>query len=498
MAAVFGGIDVGTQGARCVFVTDDGQLVSEGSSVFGPGLAIHRAGAPVPEAEEGHEQDEQEPGTWTAAVKRAVSQAVASARQAGRPLRKVRAVGVTSTSGTVCCLDARGRPVSAAIMYNDPRCAAEAREAQKAGADVAERLGYRVKTSFALPKIMWVRRHRPAVFAQTAFLTSPTDYIIGWLTDRWGRTDQNNALKWGYDLIEKRWPPFITGGLGLPASLLPEVQRPGEEVGKLLRRRADELGLPHGTPVVAGTTDGCADQVASGAAAPGEYNTSLGTTMIVKGVSDRLILDPEGRVYCHRHPDGWWLPGGASNTGAGCLNTEFSAEEIQEMTPGVLQHSPTGLLCYPLVGKGERFPFVDAEAEGFVLGSPRSREELFAGYLEGVSYLERLAFETLGDLGARIGDTVYSVGGGSLNDGWLQIRADVLNRTVRRPALPGAAMGAAVIAASRTRHSGLTEAARAMVRVDREVVPRPAQVPVYEDKYQQWREQCVERGYIAR
>ena len=173
-------------------------------------------------------------------------------------------------------------------------------------------------------------------------------------------------------------------------------------------------------------TDGCASQISSGAAAPGQYNTTIGTTMVVKGVSEQLLLDPAGRIYCHRHPQGWWLPGGASNTGAECLAVEFGPDETERRSARALQHSPTRVVCYPLLGRGERFPFMRPEAAGFVLGTPRDRDELFCAYLEGVACLERLAFETLEGLGARVGDTIYSAGGGHgitpyLLDHWVDI-----------------------------------------------------------------------------
>jgi sugar (pentulose or hexulose) kinase len=243
-------------------------------------------------------------------------------------------------------------------------------------------------------------------------------------------------------------------------------------------------------------TDGCASQISSGAAAPGQYNTTIGTTLVIKGVSERLLLDPLGRIYCHRHPAGWWLPGGASNTGAECLSVEFGPEATAELSPRALEVSPTGLVSYPLVGRGERFPFRNPDAEGFLLGEPRSRLHAFAARLEGVACLERLAYETLEELGARIGETVFTAGGGSASDAWLQIRADTLNRTIRRPAQTGAAMGAAILAASLQRYGDLSQATRAMVNVDSEVAPRGGYVDAYEETYRGFRTELSRRGYV--
>ena len=93
---------------------------------------------------------------------------------------------------------------------------------------------------------------------------------------------------------------------------------PGTPLGGLDDEVAATTGLRAGTPVVAGMTDGCAAQIGAGAVAPGTWNAVLGTTLVLKGVTEDLLHDPTGTVYCHRGPQGgWWLPGGASSTGAG-------------------------------------------------------------------------------------------------------------------------------------------------------------------------------------
>ncbi len=481
------GIDVGTQGARSVLVREDGEVLAQGECAF------ERPAGPLPQG-----WFEQEPRAWTDAVLLAVRGALQGAASSGAG-RDVQAIGVTSTSGTLCVLDSARRPLVPAIMYNDSRSAGEADEVQQAGAALSAKLGYRFRSSFALPKILWLKRNRPDLYARADLFASPTDCVIGWLTGNWRRSDQTNVLKWGYDLLEDRWPDFIEQGLGLSPALFPAVQKPGAPAGELTAQRAEELGLPAGTPVAAGMTDGCASQVASGAVSPGDYNTTIGTTLVIKGVSERLLLDPLGRIYCHRHPEGWWLPGGASNTGAECLAIEFGPEETDARSARALERSPTQLVAYPLVGMGERFPFLDADAEAFLLGTPRDRDELFVAYLEGVACLERLAYETLDGLGAEIGEAVYSTGGGARSDAWLQIRADTLGKNVlcaRGGAATGAAMGAAVLAASLAHCGGVRDAARAMVHVEREARPRADLVDAYSAKYEQFKDECRARGYL--
>ena len=484
---VFCGIDVGTQGARCVLVTRQGEVVGDGESSF------HTPAVKgLPEG-----WFEQEPEDWLRATATAVCGAVGKLKSPDRTLQ-VGAVGVTSTSGTLCAVGDGGRPLGRAVMYNDSRSKAQAQAVQAAGAALAASLGYRFNASFGLPKILWLKNHSPDLFAEARHFISPTDFIIGWLTGDWGRTDQTNALKFGYDLLDDRWPEFIEGDLGIPLEKMPRVQTSGQKAGKLSPERALELGLPARTPVAAGLTDGCASQISSGAVAPGDFNTTIGTTLVVKGVTEKLLLDPKGRVYCHRHPDGWWLPGGASNTGAECIAVEFDPGERERLSSVALAHSPSGLLAYPLVGRGERFPFSHAGAEAFLIGKAGSREELFVACLEGVACLERLAFEVVEELGARVGDLIYSAGGGAQNEAWLQIRADTLNRTVLRPAVVGGAMGAAITGAVMCGFNTITQAARQMVRIERATTPRADMIAAYNDKYARFREECRRRGYLSR
>ena len=124
------------------------------------------------------------------------------------------------------------------------------------------------------------------------------------------------------------------------------------------------------------------------------------------------------------------------------------------------------------------------------------RATRYAAYLEGVAYVERLAYDTLASLGAAVGDVIRVAGGGARSDVWLQIRADVLGKALWLPVETGAAMGAAILAASRTRYDGLIEAARDMVRVERIVEPRLDRMAQYAERYQQFRALCAERGYI--
>ncbi len=240
------------------------------------------------------------------------------------------------------------------------------------------------------------------------------------------------------------------------------------------------------------------DRVATRAAvAPGDWNSTLGTTLVLKGVSEQRLNDPLGRIYSHRHPDGFWLPGGASSTGADCLAQRFAPQRLAQLNAAALEHSPTDLIIYPLVRRGERFPFYKPEAEGFILGATDDERVYYAAHLEGLAYVERLAYEVLESLDAAVGATIYAVGGATQSAAGLQIRADVLGKCLRVPEVPSGAMGAAILAARACAFESVAAAAGHMVRYRETVEPRGQYGAAYEERYQRFLAACRARGYLA-
>lgn len=480
---IFLGIDVGTQGVRALACDLSGQVLAVGEHSLPP------VSDPYPGWRE------QSPEDWWDGTKKALASVMQELAAKGVDPGRVGGIAVDSTSGTVVPVDSAGIPLRNAIMYNDSRAGKEAATAQASGREMAEKLGYSFAPSFALAKILWIRNHEPAVYEQTRYFLHAADYVSGQLTGEWGVTDHTNALKTGFDLVLYRWPDFIAAGLGLDLDRFPRVIPPGKVIGQLGRRAADELGLSPGTKVVAGMTDGCAGQVASGALEPGQSNTTLGTTLVIKGIAPTLVKDPRGRVYSHLHPEGYWMPGGASNTGAECL-LSYPRDEWANLDREALRISPTGLVIYPLERSGERFPFLEPGARGFRQGDPANRVQLYAGLLEGVAFLERVALEFLSELGVPKATQVHTTGGGSRSREWCQIRADILGCPVVKPHCSEAAMGMAIVAASNLGYDSLSEAGRAMVRIAERYEPDLGKISAYDQIYGRFLDACRDRGYI--
>ncbi|MGW2629039.1 FGGY-family carbohydrate kinase [Streptomyces chattanoogensis] len=469
------GLDLGTQSARCVAVDGTGQVLATAARP----LTGHRAGRR-------HEQDPEE--WWTA-----LSAACREALDGIDPTR-IRGLALDGTSGTILLADAHGTPLTPGLMYDDGRADIQAAAVNEAGAEVWQELGYRsMQPSWALPKLRWLLDHAPVT--EGARLLHQVDLITWRLAGHQVAADASHALKTGYHLTEERWPGRVMAELGVPESLLPDVARPGTVLGTVCPDAADATGIPAGTAIVAGMTDGCAAQIGAGALAPGAWNSVLGTTLVLKGSSPHLVRDPAGVVYCHRGPGDSWLPGGASSSGAGVLSQYFHGENLDVLTEQAAALAPDAV-AYPLVSTGgERFPFRAPDAEPFVLGEVPTRAAEFHAHLLGVACLERLCFDYLDHLGAPVDGPLTFTGGGARNRYWCRLRAEVLGRSVRLPEQAEGALGMAVLAATSS-GAGLEEAAAAMVRTGDEIVPDPARTARWLPVYLRFLDALTRRGWL--
>lgn len=484
------GLDMGTQGARAVAVASDGSIVARGEAVYTPEML--RTGP--------NGLFEQDAEVWWRVACIAlwhIGEELAAHRISAEA---VTALSVSGTSGSFVLLDADYRPLRPALMYSDGRASDEVKRCNTVLGDLTHELGYQFNSSFALPKLLWLQEHEPDTWKHTCLVAHQADYIVGRLTGFWGVSDYTNVLKTGYDLLNLRYPNAFVHELGISLERLPRVVASGTPIGPLSTDVTSDFKLSSRTLVVAGLTDGCASQFAAGATEPGAWVTSLGTTLTVKGTSTELVKDPQGRIYCHRHPEHGWLPGGASSTGGEILARRFLDDNLDAYNKRATPLTPTNLLVYPLVKHGERFPFMAPDAEGFIVGAPDAekvaRDLYYAACLEGVALVERLAYEVTTELGAKVEGSIRTVGSATRSQLWLRIRASICNRSFVVPKVADPAMGTAVLAAAGRLHADIGSAARAMVHMTTEVEPNPDWVPVYEERYTQFKHELHKRGYL--
>lgn len=419
--ACYIGIDLGTSGCRAVAVDQEGRPIAKA-----------RTDLPQP-TRDGSGGVEQDPRLWRDALIRVLRALVA--RLAARvPF----SLCLDGTSATLLLCDPEGAPLGPALMYNDARGSAEAERIERVAPPSSPARG----AGSSLAKLLFLRhRLKPG---PGALALHQADWLLGYLSGRYGVSDWNNCLKLGFDARRLRWPEWLArlGPLGVE---LPQVMAPGARLGPMSDTAARATGLPPETLVLAGTTDSTAAAVAAGVVAPGDAVTCLGSTLVLKVLGREPIAAPEYGVYSHRFGD-YWLIGGASNSGGAVLRRYFDDEEIRRLSSTLDPERPTGLDYYPLPAPGERFPVDDAGLQPRLSPRPEDDGRFLQGLLEGIARIEAAGYRRLHSLGAPLPRSVLTTGGGADNAGWTRIRAGLLGVPVRAAEHREAAYGAALIA----------------------------------------------------
>jgi sugar (pentulose or hexulose) kinase len=420
MAGLFLGIDIGTSGVRACAV--DAQACIHGLA----------SAALSPPRQDGDAID-QEPELWWQA-------AVVALRKLGETvdLGNVERIAVDGTSGSLLLIDVAGQPRSLGLMYNDARAGSEAARIS----DVAPGESGAHGPSSALAKLLHLLNQGDIEDARHA--VHQADWIAGRLGAFHGISDENNALKLGYDPVARAWPAWLDR-LGVPPELLPKVLVPGTSFAEIDPNVARMLGLSPSARIAAGTTDGVAAFIATRADQPGDAVTSLGTTLVVKLLATQPIFAADQGVYSHRLGDRW-LAGGASNTGGAALLMHFTTKEMERLTPQLKPAEPTGLDYYPLPKPGERFPIANPTFAARITPRPAEDHRFFQALLEGIAAVEALAYQRLALLGAPRLRRVISIGAGARNNAWTAIRHRTLGVPVTVAQQTEASYGAALLA----------------------------------------------------
>ena len=411
-SALFLGLDLGTSGARAVVIDATGAQVASFRSAIADHGTNHR-----------------DPVLWWGAAQTALRGALAQVE-----VGQVRAIAVDGTSGTMLAVDGAGQPLGEGLMYNDPCIDTGILQSITAQAPAAS--AAHGATSGAARAMLLARRAPQKVLHQADW--------ISWHLSGQMVSDANNALKTGYDPVAARWPEWLASA-GTDVTLLPPVVEPGTRIGTVTAQAATDFGLAYDCLVVAGTTDGCASFLATGASEPGDGVTALGTTLTVKLLSDRPIFAPDYGIYSHRIL-GQWLAGGASNSGGAALLAHFTPDQMAALSPRIDPETDTGLDYYPLPAVGERFPIADPALAPRITPRPLRDADFLHALFEGVAGIEALAFQRLVELGAPPLREVRSVGGGAANPVWARIRARRLGVAMVAPLSDEAAFGTALLA----------------------------------------------------
>ncbi|MBI1194940.1 MAG: carbohydrate kinase [Gammaproteobacteria bacterium] len=413
------GVDFGTSGCRAMAIDRDGVVISSARRALPASVRDGRTAT-------------QRPEDWWAALRGCFADLVP--RLHGRP---VAGIAVDGTSASLLLADRDGRPLTPAHMYDD---ASFGDAAERIGKIAPENSPARGATS-ALAKYLGLAER----IAKPDFVAlHQADWIVGRLTGIWNVSDENNALKLGYDVRDRCWPDWLNR-IGVKPETLPQVVPAGQPIASVSDAAAAELGLSTDTCVVSGTTDSIAGFIATGANRLGDAVTSLGTTLVVKVLSGRPIDDARFGIYSHRLGE-HWLVGGASNCGGATLLQFFTTDEMRRLSETIDPEDDSGLDYYPLPGTGERFPIADPMLAPRLTPRPDDDACFLQGLLEGLARVEAKGYILLETLGAPRPKRVLTIGGGAANTAWSRIRERVVGLPVTAARQTEAAYGAALLA----------------------------------------------------
>lgn len=494
--SIFLGIDIGTSGTKTLAINRRGKILAEATSLY---PSYH----PKPL------WSEQEPDDWWQATVKTVRSVV---RKAKLKAADVKAIGLSGQMHGSVFLDKRDRVIRRALLWNDQRTAAECDEMERrAGgrAELIRMVANPALTGFTAPKILWLRNREPRNFDKTVKVLLPKDDVRRRMTGELATDVSDASGMLLLDVAKRNWSSELLGKLELDRDLFARCYESEEVTGNLTREAAKQLGLSTECVVVGGAGDCAAGAVGNGIVSRGTLSTSIGTSGIMFVHSDKVEVDPAGRLHTFCHAvHGKWHMMGVSLSGGGCLQwfrnqlcqAEIAAARRSKIDPyeiltreaAKIAPGSQGLFFLPYLA-GERTPHADPDARACFIGLTlaHTRGHMVRSVMEGVSYAMRDSLAIIRELGVPVRQ-IRASGGGSKSPLWRQIQADVFGQpVVTINAEEGPAYGVALLAAvGAGAFRNIEEACDATIRVVKKTAPKPkakrhheAAFPVYQDLY---------------
>ena len=427
---MFIGLDLGTSHLKGI-VIDDAQNVCAEASVS---LSLMRPK---------NGWSEQNPQDWLDATENVMASLANKVN-----LKKVNAIGLSGQMHGATLLDKNDNVLRPCILWNDTRSAEEASYLDSK--TIFRNLtGNIVFPGFTAPKLAWVRKYEPNIFAKISKVLLPKDYLRLWLCGEYVAEMSDAAGTSWLDVKRRDWSDALLAETDLDRSQMPTLIEGCEISGVLKKTHASKWGLPHGVIIAGGGGDNAASAIGVGVVKAGDAFVSLGTSGVLFAASDEYQPDAASAVhtFCHALPNTWHQMGvilaatDAMNWFGQVLNSS-----AQEMTNdlGVLK-APSKTLFLPYLG-GERTPHNDAQirASFINLDHNADRQAMIRAVIEGVAFAFRDCFDALSSTGTKINQLV-AVGGGAKSEYWVQAIATALGLPISIPVAGdyGGAFGAA-------------------------------------------------------
>lgn len=392
-------------------------------------------------------------------------------------------------------LDREDQIIRPAILWNDGRTTEETDYLNETVGrkTLVEETGNIAFAGFTAPKLLWMKRHEPELFARIEKVMLPKDYLAYRMTGCYSTDVSDASGTLLFDVRNRRWSERMLAVCGLEKVQMPEVHESYQKIGCLLPHIATALGLDENVVVAAGAGDNAAAAVGTGTVGPGKCNLSFGTSGTLFLTSDSFRVDDKSALHSFGHADGSYHLMGCMLSAASCnkwwmenvLGTQDFAKEQEKISR--LGENEVLFLPYLM---GERSPWNDPHARGSFIGISlgTTRQDMTQAVLEGVAYGARDMLEAARSTGICPESTMIC-GGGAKSPLWRKMTAAILNLTLELPASeegPGA--GAAILAmVADGRYPDVRTAAGEMVSLRGQEVPDPVLVEKYERGYQRYR-----------
>ena len=407
------GIDLGTSGVKTVVIDDSQQVVAAAS-------------APLEVTRPNDSWSEQNPADWIAGVETTFAEIAAGS---AKVLSVVRGIGLSGHMHGATLIDSSDKVLRPCVLWNDTRSHEEAALLDTERSRLV--CGNILFPGFTAPKLAWVEKHEPEVFAKVAKVLLPKDYLRLWLTGE-HVSEMSDAAGTGWlDVARRDWSDELLDACNLDKSNMPSLVEGSEVSGVLKSEIASRYGMPADVVVAGGAGDNAASACGMGVVAPGSAFVSLGTSgvLFASNSSYRPKAESAVHTFCHAIPDTWHqmavMLAATDSLNWLCSITGKTAKELTAPLQGC-DYKPTDVLFLPYLG-GERTPHNDAEARGVFVGLSHASdiEELTNAVLQGVCFAFRDGLNALSASGTVL-DSAFAIGGGSRSDYWISMMATVL------------------------------------------------------------------------
>lgn len=413
---MFIGIDLGTSSVKCVLVDEAERVVATASET----LEVNR---PAPS------HSEQDPDSWWQATVAALDRLAAEAPGA---MRDVKSIGLSGQMHGATLLDAQDRVLRPCILWNDGRAAAECAKMEAAWPALRSVTGNIAMPGFTAPKLLWVRKHEPAIFAATAKVLLPKAYLRLRLTGDYIEDMSDAAGTLWLDVGKRDWSDVALAATGLTRTHMPALAEGSDAAGRLRPELAKRWGMASAPVFAGGAGDNAAGAISLGAIRPGDAFISLGTSGVLWATTAGFAPNPAEAVhaFCHSLPQTWHQMG-VILSAASCLSwlsaTLGKSEADLLAGLGAKPQRPSDVLFLPYLS-GERTPHNDADIRGAFLGLSHETDQgaLVQAVMEGVAFALKDCLDALRAAGTEI-KAADVIGGGARSPLWLSIIANVLD-----------------------------------------------------------------------